>query len=228
MSAAATVLLMTDDALRLPVSHGPGASEYAGTVVHVASEYWPYARTGGLGEAVLHGETGFLVPPGDAGALAGSIDTDADLSAREPHPDLAHQQSGLPDDTQAIEEADNARTEARRLLDQAEVVEGLLGGVAEELIPMRLAVSHTIAEFHLPDGVDPFSTAPPVERMPSVSRQRTSRSDAFTEIAPGRGSGCRGDVTPPAAAAVHQPRARPRAGPDGRAAVTSAGGPRAI
>jgi starch synthase len=43
---------MSDDALRLPVSHGPDASEYAGTVVHVASEYWPYARTGGLGEAV--------------------------------------------------------------------------------------------------------------------------------------------------------------------------------
>ncbi|UJA19473.1 LysR family transcriptional regulator [Thermoleophilia bacterium SCSIO 60948] len=40
--------------------------------------------------------------------------------------------------------------EARRLLDQAEVVEGLLGGVAEERSPIRLAVSHTIAEFHLP------------------------------------------------------------------------------
>ena len=43
---------MNDDALRLPVSHGPDASEYEGRVVHVASEYWPYARTGGLGEAV--------------------------------------------------------------------------------------------------------------------------------------------------------------------------------
>jgi len=43
---------MTDDLLRLPVSHGPDASEYAGPVVHVATEYWPYARTGGLGEAV--------------------------------------------------------------------------------------------------------------------------------------------------------------------------------
>ena len=40
--------------------------------------------------------------------------------------------------------------EARRLLDQAEVVEGLLGGVAEQRTPLRLAVSHTIAEFHLP------------------------------------------------------------------------------
>jgi starch synthase len=34
------------------VSDGPDASGYAGTVVHVATEYWPYARTGGLGEAV--------------------------------------------------------------------------------------------------------------------------------------------------------------------------------
>jgi DNA-binding transcriptional LysR family regulator len=39
--------------------------------------------------------------------------------------------------------------EARRLLDQAEVVEGLLDGIKEALPPMRLAVSHTIAEFHL-------------------------------------------------------------------------------
>lgn len=40
--------------------------------------------------------------------------------------------------------------EARKLLDQAEVVEGMLtagGGGAE---PLRLAVSHTIAEFYLP------------------------------------------------------------------------------
>jgi len=43
---------MKPDAFRLPVSDGPDASEYAGTVVHVAAEYWPYARTGGLGEAV--------------------------------------------------------------------------------------------------------------------------------------------------------------------------------
>lgn len=40
--------------------------------------------------------------------------------------------------------------EARRLLDQAEVVEGLLSGVSGERAPLRLAVSHTIAEFHLP------------------------------------------------------------------------------
>jgi starch synthase len=43
---------MRSEAFRLPVSEGPDAAQYAGTVVHVATEYWPYARTGGLGEAV--------------------------------------------------------------------------------------------------------------------------------------------------------------------------------
>jgi glycosyltransferase involved in cell wall biosynthesis len=32
------------------------------------------SRVGGLGEAVVHGETGLLVPPGDAGALAAALD----------------------------------------------------------------------------------------------------------------------------------------------------------
>src|SRR5688572_15822539 len=40
--------------------------------------------------------------------------------------------------------------EARRLLDQAEVIDGLLEGVERERVPLRLAVAHTIAEFHLP------------------------------------------------------------------------------
>ena len=40
--------------------------------------------------------------------------------------------------------------EARRLLDQAEVVEGLMAGARDEPEPIRLAVSHTIAEFYLP------------------------------------------------------------------------------
>ncbi len=40
--------------------------------------------------------------------------------------------------------------EARKLLEQAEVVEGLMGGLLPELPPVRLAVSHTIAEFLLP------------------------------------------------------------------------------
>ena len=40
--------------------------------------------------------------------------------------------------------------EARRLLDQAEVVEGMLGDRQGEADPIRLAVSHTIAEFYLP------------------------------------------------------------------------------
>ena len=40
--------------------------------------------------------------------------------------------------------------EARRLLDQAELVEGMLGAGQGEADPIRLAVSHTIAEFYLP------------------------------------------------------------------------------
>jgi DNA-binding transcriptional LysR family regulator len=40
--------------------------------------------------------------------------------------------------------------EARRLLEQAEVIDGLLEGVGRERLPLRLAVAHTIAEFHLP------------------------------------------------------------------------------
>jgi DNA-binding transcriptional LysR family regulator len=40
--------------------------------------------------------------------------------------------------------------EARRLLDQAEVVEGMLLDDRQSTEPVRLAVSHTIAEFYLP------------------------------------------------------------------------------
>ena len=40
--------------------------------------------------------------------------------------------------------------EARRLLDQAEIVEGLLASARSDPDPIRLAASHTIAEFHLP------------------------------------------------------------------------------
>src|SRR5918999_3478795 len=45
--------------------------------------------------------------------------------------------------------------EARKLLAQAEIVESLMGGLAGEDAPVRLAASHTIAEFVLP--------GPPVE-----------------------------------------------------------------
>lgn len=37
---------------KLPSGEGLPAPEYDATVVHLASEYWPYARTGGLAEAV--------------------------------------------------------------------------------------------------------------------------------------------------------------------------------
>ena len=37
----------------LPSSEGLPAPDYDATVVHLASEYWPYARTGGLAETVI-------------------------------------------------------------------------------------------------------------------------------------------------------------------------------
>jgi DNA-binding transcriptional LysR family regulator len=59
--------------------------------------------------------------------------------------------------------------EARRLLDQADVVERVLEGVHGERIPIRLAVSHTIAEFYLPPELVGYQAdgerRPPVELM---------------------------------------------------------------
>jgi DNA-binding transcriptional LysR family regulator len=57
--------------------------------------------------------------------------------------------------------------EARRLLQQAEVVEGMLAAVTRETPPLRLAVSHTIAEFFLPPVLVAYQADgvrhPPVE-----------------------------------------------------------------
>lgn len=57
--------------------------------------------------------------------------------------------------------------EARRLLDQAEVIDGLLEGVGLQAPPIRLAVSHTIAEFYLPHQLVAYQADgerhPPVE-----------------------------------------------------------------
>jgi DNA-binding transcriptional LysR family regulator len=46
--------------------------------------------------------------------------------------------------------------EARRLLAQAEAVEDLMAGLSGEDVPIRLAVSHTIAEFVLPGPLVEF------------------------------------------------------------------------
>lgn len=46
--------------------------------------------------------------------------------------------------------------EARKLLAQAEAVDGLMSGLHEEQSPVRLAVSHTIAEFVLPAPLADF------------------------------------------------------------------------
>lgn len=57
--------------------------------------------------------------------------------------------------------------EVRRLLDQADVVDGMLVGAGHEEAPMRFAVSHTIAESHLPYELVAYQAAgrhsPPVE-----------------------------------------------------------------
>lgn len=58
-------------------------------------------------------------------------------------------------------------TEARRLLDQADVIEQLLAGARDDPDPIRLAASHTIAEFHLPPELVAYQADrvrhPPVE-----------------------------------------------------------------
>ena len=58
--------------------------------------------------------------------------------------------------------------EVRRLLDQAEIVDGMLARAAGDgVAPMRFAVSHTIAEFHLPHELVAYQAngarRPPVE-----------------------------------------------------------------
>jgi len=62
---------MTTDPFALPPKDGLPTPEYREAVVHLASEYWPYARTGGLAEAVrgiaryqaAAGATTFVVLP---------------------------------------------------------------------------------------------------------------------------------------------------------------------
>jgi DNA-binding transcriptional LysR family regulator len=57
--------------------------------------------------------------------------------------------------------------EARKLLDQADAVAELLGGLGGREGPLRLAVSHTIAEFVLPGELTAYETGqgkhPPTE-----------------------------------------------------------------
>ena len=43
---------MNNDPFQLPSAEGLPAPDHDETVVHLATEYWPYARTGGLAEAV--------------------------------------------------------------------------------------------------------------------------------------------------------------------------------
>ncbi len=67
--------------------------------------------------------------------------------------------------------------EVRRLLDQADVVDGILAGAGREEPSMRLAVSHTIAESHLPYELVAYQAggrhSPPVEL--TIANSRTVR-----------------------------------------------------
>ena len=48
--------------------------------------------------------------------------------------------------------------EARRLLDQADALSDLIGGLGGNEEPLRIAVSHTVAEFHLPPELVAYQT----------------------------------------------------------------------
>lgn len=64
--------------------------------------------------------------------------------------------------------------EARKLLDQAAAIGELLGGLGGGEGPLRIALSHTIAEFHLPPELVAYETRegnhPPVELIAVNSR----------------------------------------------------------
>jgi DNA-binding transcriptional LysR family regulator len=53
--------------------------------------------------------------------------------------------------------------EARRLLDQADVITDLLGSIGATKETLRIAVSHTIAEYHLAPELVGFQTGPGVQ-----------------------------------------------------------------
>jgi DNA-binding transcriptional LysR family regulator len=88
--------------------------------------------------------------------------------------------------------------EARRLLDQAEVVEGMLVDDRHGAEPVRLAVSHTIAEFYLPPELVAYQAEGgrhlPVEltiaNSESVRRMvRDGQADTgITAVGPGEGA----------------------------------------
>lgn len=75
--------------------------------------------------------------------------------------------------------------EARRLLDQADVVERLLESAPREQAPIELAVSHTIAEFFLPSELVAFQAD---GRRPAVQLTIANSSAVRRMVAEGRAS----------------------------------------
>ena len=75
--------------------------------------------------------------------------------------------------------------EARRLLDQADVVERLLESAPRELAPIELAVSHTIAEFFLPPELVAYQAD---GRRPAVQLTIANSSAVRRMVAEGRAS----------------------------------------
>jgi DNA-binding transcriptional LysR family regulator len=74
--------------------------------------------------------------------------------------------------------------EARRLLDQAEVVEALLDSAPREQPPIQLAVSHTIAEFFLPPELVAYQADG--QRRPPVELTIANSSAVGAMVAEGR------------------------------------------
>jgi DNA-binding transcriptional LysR family regulator len=75
--------------------------------------------------------------------------------------------------------------EARRLLDQADVVERLLESAPREQAPIELAVSHTIAEFFLPPELVAYQAD---GRRPAVQLTIANSSAVRRMVAEGRAS----------------------------------------
>jgi starch synthase len=94
---------MSQPPLELPSATALATSLYPETVVHIASEYWPYARTGGLGEAVR----GIARYQAEAGA-AKLVFMPLYRTVRERYPDLQAQ-------GESFEVRIGARTERARV-----------------------------------------------------------------------------------------------------------------
>ena len=74
--------------------------------------------------------------------------------------------------------------EARKLLDQADAVAALLGRFDQHERPLRVAVSHTIGEFHLSPELVSFQASR--ERTPAIELTMTNSGTVRAMVAEGR------------------------------------------